>query len=71
MLYDGFATRNEVKRLDHAGLVRALELLDTSDNIALEAARAYYDVLRYQNLYRLLKIIISSITRRLRRFKFA
>lgn len=50
MLYDGFATSNDVKRLDHAGLVRALELLDASDNIALEAARAYYDVLRYRKL---------------------
>jgi len=50
MLYDGFATRNDVKRFDHAGLVRALELLDSSENIALEAARAYYDVLRYRKL---------------------
>lgn len=28
----------------------ALELLDTSDNIALEAARAYYEVLRFRKL---------------------
>lgn len=50
MLYDGFATRNDVKRLDHAELMRALELMDISDNIALEAARAFYDVLRYRKL---------------------
>ena len=50
MLYDGFATRNEVKRLDHARRVRMFELFDASENIALEAARAYLDVLRYRKL---------------------
>lgn len=50
MLYDGFATRNEVKRLDHARQVRYFELLDASENVALEAARAYIDVLRYRKL---------------------
>ncbi|MFA5243402.1 MAG: TolC family outer membrane protein [Sulfuricella sp.] len=53
MLYDGFATRNEVKRLDHARLVRALELQDNAENIALETARAYFDVLRYRKLVNL------------------
>jgi len=50
MLYDGFATRNEVQRLDHARQVRYFELLDTSESVALEAARAYVDVLRYRKL---------------------
>lgn len=50
MLYDGFATRNEVKRLDHARNVRLFELFDVSENIALEAARAYLDVQRYRKL---------------------
>lgn len=50
MLYDGFATRNEVKRLDHARRVRLFELFDSSENVALEAARAYLDVLRYRKL---------------------
>jgi outer membrane protein, adhesin transport system len=50
MLYDGFATRNEVKRLDHARRVRMFELHDASENVALEAARAYLDVLRYRKL---------------------
>ncbi|HTY02140.1 MAG TPA: TolC family outer membrane protein [Rhodocyclaceae bacterium] len=50
MLYDGFATRNEVKRLDHARQVRFFELLDASETAALEAARAYLDVLRYRSL---------------------
>ncbi len=50
MLYDGFATRNEVQRLDHARQVRFFELLDTSETVALEATRAYVDVLRYRKL---------------------
>ncbi len=50
MIFDGFATRNEVRRLDKAKLVRYYELLDASESIALEAARAYLDVLRYRFL---------------------
>ncbi|PKO72595.1 MAG: hypothetical protein CVU20_00750 [Betaproteobacteria bacterium HGW-Betaproteobacteria-14] len=50
MLYDGFATRNEVKRFDHALLVRLYELQDASETAALEAARAYIDVQRYRTL---------------------
>ncbi|WP_300328045.1 TolC family outer membrane protein [Accumulibacter sp.] len=48
MLFDGFATSNEVKRLGKAKLVRYFELLDSSENIALEGARAYLDVVRYR-----------------------
>lgn len=53
MLFDGFATRNEVRRLGKARLVRYYELLEASENVALEAARAYLDVLRYRDLVRL------------------
>jgi len=53
MLFDGFATRNEVKRLGKAQLVRYYELLDASEAIALEAARAYLDVIRYRFLVNL------------------
>jgi adhesin transport system outer membrane protein len=53
LLYDGFATRNDVKRLDHARLVRLFEFFDTSESVALEAVRAYHDVLRYRELLRL------------------
>ena len=53
MLFDGFATRNEVRRLDKARLVRYYELLDASENTALEASRAYLDVLRYRFLLNL------------------
>ncbi|MDP3537671.1 MAG: TolC family outer membrane protein [Azonexus sp.] len=53
MIFDGFATRNEVRRLDKARLVRYYELLDASENVALEAGRAYLDVLRYRFLVNL------------------
>lgn len=55
MLFDGFATRNEVRRLDKVKLVRYYELLDASENIALEASKAYIDVLRYRALNDLAK----------------
>ncbi|MEI7429510.1 MAG: TolC family outer membrane protein [Betaproteobacteria bacterium] len=48
MLFDGFATSSEVNRLGKAALVRYFELLDASENIALEAGRAYLDVVRYR-----------------------
>lgn len=50
MLYDGFATRSEVERLDRTVLVQYYELLDVSENMALEAVRAYLDVSRYRAL---------------------
>jgi outer membrane protein, adhesin transport system len=50
MLYDGFATRNDVKRLDSARQVRLFELFDASETAALEATKAYLDVLRYRKL---------------------
>lgn len=53
MLYDGFATANEVDRLNHAELVRYYELLGASQNAALEATQAYLDVQRYRTLVRL------------------
>ena len=53
LLYDGSATRNEIERLDHATRVRIFEFFDTSEAVALEAVRAYVDVLRYRELVRL------------------
>lgn len=53
MLFDGFATRSEVKRLSYAQRTRYYELLDVSETIALETVRAYNDVLRYRKLYKL------------------
>lgn len=53
MLYDGFATRDEVRRLDHVQLTRYFELLDATEVAALETVRAYYDILRTRKLYAL------------------
>ncbi|MFC3283209.1 TolC family outer membrane protein [Litchfieldella rifensis] len=53
MIYDGFATRSEVERLDRAKLVRYYELLGASEEVALEATRAYQDVRRYRELVEL------------------
>jgi adhesin transport system outer membrane protein len=53
MIYDGFATRDEVARLAYAKLVRYYEVLDASESTALDAARAYLDVLRYRELFTL------------------
>lgn len=53
LLYDGFATLNEVRRLNNAQLSRYYELLDASETAALEAARAFYDVSRQRKLFEL------------------
>jgi adhesin transport system outer membrane protein len=50
LLWDGAATRNEVRRLDHARLLRWFEFLDTAEQTGQEAARAWYDVVRYRQL---------------------
>jgi len=50
MVYDGFGTSNEVKRLGYAKLVRYYEVLAASEQIGFEAMRAYYDVMRYREL---------------------
>lgn len=50
LLYDGFSTVNDIERLDRARLTRYFELLDASENAALEAVKAYLDVIRYRNL---------------------
>ena len=53
ILFDGFATRSEVRRLGYLKLVRYYELLDISETTASEASRAYYDVLRFRKLVKL------------------
>jgi len=50
LLFDGFATRNEVNRLSHAARVRYYELLATMQNIALEVVRTYIDIQRFRQL---------------------
>ena len=53
VLWDGLATRKEVERLGHARMVRYFEFLSASEDTALEAARAYLDVLRFRKLVQL------------------
>ncbi len=53
LLYDGNATRSEIRRAGHTKATRYYELLATTDDMALEAARAYLDVQRYRQLTQL------------------
>lgn len=48
ILFDGFFTINEVRRLGAAKLTRYYELVEASENAALEAVKAYADVVRYR-----------------------
>jgi len=50
MIFDGFATRNEVERLGHANLVRYYELQSAMQSTTLEFMRAYVDTLRFREL---------------------
>lgn len=50
LVYDGFGTTSEVRRLGKVKLARYYELLDASENVALAAATAYYDVIRQRFL---------------------
>ncbi len=50
MLFDGLFTPSEVKRLGYAKLTRYYELAEASETAALEAVRAYADVVRYREL---------------------
>lgn len=53
LLWDGLSTQNEVLRLSHDQLARYFELVDTTEQVALEAARAHYDVMRMRRLVQL------------------
>ncbi len=50
MLFDGFATRDEVARLGYAKLSRYYDFKRSSEEVALEAVAAYLDTVRFQNL---------------------
>lgn len=49
-LFDGFATQHDVRRLSHAQQASYYELQSASNQIGLETARAYLDVVRYRDL---------------------
>lgn len=53
MVYDGFSSIGDVRRLGKAKLATYFELLDAAENTALEAARAYFDVMRYRHMLKL------------------
>ena len=53
LLWDGLSTQSEVTRLSHDQLARYFELLDTTEQVVLEVARAQYDLLRYRRLVQL------------------
>jgi adhesin transport system outer membrane protein len=50
MIYDGFFTSADVRRLGHARMVRYYELLEAAEQAALNAIRAYADVERQREL---------------------
>ena len=50
MVFDGFATSNEVNRLGHAKRVRYYELQATMQDVTLEFMRSYIDTLRFRQL---------------------
>lgn len=53
LLWDGLATQRDVGRLGHERLARYFEVLEVTEQTAVEAARAYVDVLRYRRLVQL------------------
>lgn len=53
MVFDGFATRSEVERLNRTRLIAYFELLGASEMVALEAFETYLDVLRFREMVRL------------------
>ncbi len=50
LLWDGLGTQREVDRVGHDRLARYFDLLEATEQTALEAARALYDVQRFQRL---------------------
>ena len=50
MIFDGFATKNEIARLDKTSKAKLYELESTSQSVALEATKSYIDLLRYRSL---------------------
>jgi adhesin transport system outer membrane protein len=53
LLWDGLGTHNEIERLSHAKLQRYFDFIDSTEQFGLEAAKAYYDVVRYRKLVQL------------------
>ena len=50
LLWDGLGSKREVERASHDRLSRYFDLIETTEQTSLEAARAFYDVLRFRKL---------------------
>ncbi len=50
LLWDGMGSKREVERASHDRLSRYFDLIETTEQTSLEAARAFYDVLRFRRL---------------------
>ena len=53
LLWDGLGTSRDVERLGHERMGKYFDLIDTTEQTALEAGRAYQDVQRYRSLVKL------------------
>ena len=53
LLWDGLGSKREVERVGHEKLTRYFEFREVTEQTALEAARAYYDVQRFRRLVQL------------------
>ena len=53
LLWDGLGTRRDVERTSHESLARYFEFVDATEQVALEAARAFVDVQRFRRLVQL------------------
>jgi len=50
LLWDGWASSNEVGRANHAKMSRYFDFVDATEQASLEASRAHYDVQRFRKL---------------------
>jgi len=50
LLWDGMTTSKDVSRANHQKMARYFDFVDATEQTALEAARAHYDVQRYRTL---------------------
>ncbi len=48
MLFDGFATINDINRLDHAARVRYYQIQSAMQSIAMDTVKAYIDTQKYR-----------------------
>jgi len=53
LLWDGMGTKSDVSRAGHDRLARYFEFIDVTEQTALEAARAHFDVQRFRRLVQL------------------